>query len=137
MQSIAFLPAIGQRDYNETMKSWTKSQMTSKKPIILLQQKAKYCLIRASWRNSKHIPVDFIYIFLPLSVDSPRTVKFRLIFRYQTFCLHSTNRNSNNKRLAKHIEINTFTTYYNHIKLYANGNHEVTSWRLTEFSKFS
>ena len=45
---------------------------------------------RSIWWYIKHIPIDFINIFLPLPVYCPGTSIFWLIFRYQSFSLRNT-----------------------------------------------
>ena len=70
---------------------------------------AENYLRRASWWDNKHIPINFIYKFFPLPVDSPSTVKFGLILRYQSFCLLNT--------IPSGFSLKTNTTHTNGNKL--------------------
>lgn len=50
----------------------------------------KTCLVGSCWWYSKHVPINFINILLPLPVNCPCTIIFWLIFRYQSFSLQNT-----------------------------------------------
>lgn len=50
----------------------------------------KTCLVGSCRWYSKHVPINFINILLPLPINCPCTIIFWLIFRYQSFSLQNT-----------------------------------------------